>query len=779
MTRDDLLGGSQDAAPGLAPGLAPGRASDHAPDLAPDPVADPAPGPAPDGAPDLAGDLPPPVPDEDFGALALAPEAALAEGFARQVRRWAIASGATAPAVLAVTAAARAVSLATSGGHVCLDLADWLNPAAAEHGSPPAGPPGTAQAIELLTRWRDHLLACGLVGTPQQPAGRPLILDDEHRLYLHRYFDFERRLARRLARCSDPILSAGDGAVALFAGDGAAAVFAGDGAVAVNAGDGAVGEPADVHRDTAAAAPLAAMLAALFKPAVTTSTTGPAPVAPPIAPPAADWQMLAAALALRGRLTVISGGPGTGKTTTVVNLLACLLAQQPQARIVLAAPTGKAAARLSQALRQRAVHLDAALRERLPAESFTVHRLLGVRPEGSDPGLDGPFMHHAGHRLALDVLVVDEASMLDLALATRLLEAVPDSARIVLLGDKDQLAAVESGAVFAELSADPSLSASCRADLAALCGLPSAAIVPAAPAQASALVDCVVWFDRNFRFAADSGIGRLAADTVAGRSAAALAWLRAGADDSVRWLDDAAPAPQPATLAAIEQGYAPYREALRQGLADGDAPARLSAAFDGFRVLCAVQGGPRGVAAVNEIISQRVIDSLQRGGTGASDSLQRSGPGVSAGASPRDPRSAWFAGRPVMVLRNDPGLRLFNGDIGITLPGADGTLQVFFANPAGGFRAVAPLRLPPHQTAFAMTVHKSQGSEFAEALVLLPAQRSRVLSRELLYTAITRARDRVWLAGGAPVLAAAIASNTRRSSGLQARLRDALATPGR
>ena len=132
-----------------------------------------------------------------------------------------------------------------------------------------------------------------------------------------------------------------------------------------------------------------------------------------------------------------------------------------------------------------------------------------------------------------------------------------------------------------------------------------------------------------------------------------------------------------------------------------------------------------------------------------------------------------------MVLRIDPGLKLFNGDSGITLPGADGALQVFFPDPDGGFRAVAPRRLPPHQTAFAMTVHKSQGSEFSEALVLLPAQRSRVLSREMLYTAITRARERVWLAGGAPVVAAALASNTRRSSGLQARLREAMATPGR
>lgn len=666
-----------------------------------------------------------------------------------------------------MAAAARAVSLATSDGHVCLDLGDWLRETGGPTGEhtgalpdradrPNRPPAGDAAVGQRLQHWRAQLLASGLVGTPQQPAGQPLILDDDHRLYLHRYFDFERRLARRLVRCTEPVDDHG--------------------------GDGGSGGNGGAPADPAAQAALAAMLATLFKPAAPALASAPAPdlqianlqianlQIPDLQTP--DWQMLAAALALRSRLTVISGGPGTGKTTTVVNLLACLLAQQPLARIVLAAPTGKAAARLSEALRQRAGHLAVALRDRLPAESFTVHRLLGVRPEGSEQGPDGPFMHHAGNRLALDVLVVDEASMLDLALATRLLEAVPDSARIVLLGDKDQLAAVESGAVFAELSADPSLSAACRADLGALCSLAPALIVPRTPVQTSALVDSVVWFDRNFRFAADSGIGRLAADTVAGRSAAALSWLRADADPSVRWLDDSATAPQPATLAAIEQGFAPYREALRQGLVDADAPARLTAAFGAFRVLCAVQRGPRGVAAVNEAVSQRFIASLQRDAT-------RAGAAGLAGAPARDPRSAWFNGRPVMVLRNDPGLKLFNGDIGITLPGADGALQVYFPNAGGGFRAVAPLRLPPHQTAFAMTVHKSQGSEFAEVLVLLPAQRSRVLSRELLYTAVTRARERVWLAGSAAVLAAAIASDTRRSSGLQARLREAMAAAGR
>jgi exodeoxyribonuclease V alpha subunit len=531
--------------------------------------------------------------------------------------------------------------------------------------------------------WRRLLLASGVVGTPAAPGALPLLLDTQNRLYLRRYFDLEQRLAQRLqqaARAAPGALGAG------------------------------AGQP----------------LQALFD-----------------ASPDIDWQQVAAALALRQRLCVISGGPGTGKTTTVVKLLALLLAAQPggQAplRVALAAPTGKAAARMLAALQDRASSLPAALRAVLPDRSFTVHRLLGVSPGGGNK-------YHREQPLPIDVLVVDEASMLDLALATQLLEAVPMDARIVLLGDKDQLAAVEAGAVFAELSANAQLSAPCQRDIEAACGLAVGQLAAACPppadaAPTGALIDSAVWLSKNHRFAADSGIGRLAGHIQRGQASALLAYLGGPPQPGVRWLEDDQAQPSDATLAALQAGYAPYWQAVKDN--PGDA-ARVHAAFNHFRALCAVQAGPWGVQAVNDRL-----------------------------APPGQPE--WYAGRAVMVLRNDPLSQLFNGDIGIALPDASaGTpLRVFFAGPDGGWRGLSPLRLPEHQTAFAMTVHKAQGSEFDGVLLLLPNKASRVLSRELLYTAVTRARQQVTLVGSALAITAAVQSATRRHSGLLDRLREA------
>ena len=400
-------------------------------------------------------------------------------------------------------------------------------------------------------------------------------------------------------------------------------------------------------------------------------------------------------------------------------------------------------------MRESAATLPAGLRERLPQTASTVHRLLGVTPHG--------FVHHAGRLLAIDVLVVDEASMLDLALATHLLDAVPLAARIVLLGDQHQLAAVESGAVFAELAVDPSLSEPCRAAIEAACALPPRSLQPPAALAPGALVDSVVWFERNYRFAADSAIGRLAAQIKAGADEDALATLAAAEGDELQWWDEAATLPAPAVREAWRQGYAPYLDAL---LAATDDAAALAAAFARFRVLCAHREGARGMAEVNAALDAHARARLAP--------LLARHPGALG--------SAFYVGRPVMVLKNEPLLQLFNGDIGITLPGERQVeLVVAFAQADGSVRRVPVQRLPEHQSAWAMTVHKAQGSEFDAVLVLLPAAASPVLTRELLYTAVTRARRRVAIASSAAVLGAAVRTPTRRHSGLPARLREALA----
>ena len=369
-----------------------------------------------------------------------------------------------------------------------------------------------------------------------------------------------------------------------------------------------------------------------------------------------------------------------------------------------------------------------------------MHRLLGGTP--------GHFQHHAGRRLPLDLLVVDEASMLDLALATRLFEALPDTARLLLLGDKDQLAAVEAGAVFAELSADPSLSPRCIDDVAAACGIEGSRLRPPAPLHAGALPDSTVWLQRNHRFAATSAIGLMAAATQRGDAASLLQVLGEPRSD-VAWLASDDPLPDDALWRAMQAGFAPYLAALRHDPADH---AAALAEFARFRVLCALREGPRGVQACNE----RMLELLP----------------------PAAARTAARPGQPVMVLRNEAMLGLFNGDIGLLLPDASGALGAVFPDPQGGTPRRLPLaRLPAHETAFAMTVHKAQGSEFDEVLLMLPNRPSRVLGRELLYTALTRARQRVTVAAPAAVLAEATATPTRRRSGLQARLAEA--TPPR
>jgi exodeoxyribonuclease V alpha subunit len=657
----------------------------------------------------------------DVPTARVAPDARLAAAFGKHVARWSRQQGASTAAANLAQRAATLVSQAISDGHSCLavdDLIDSLNADRTVDNAPSLD----------TTAFRTLLMQSKVAGSPDAPASLPLILDNQ-RLYLHRYFDYECRLAASLSARSAATAGASSAlspnVIALLD-----QLFAGDGL-----------------------------------------ETG-----------APDWQKIAAITALLGRLTIISGGPGTGKTTTVVNLLACLLEADPRCRIALTAPTGKAAARMTEVILQRAGHLPDALRVRLPTESSTIHRLLGTTP-------DGDFRHDAANQLPIDVLVVDEASMLDLALAVHLIEAVPAAARIILLGDKDQLSAVESGAVFSELSAQPTMSAQRIDTLSRLGGValapqatrrtpaskPKAASraadvpqldlfagpsppppspplpsppLPPAPAALTGLEDSVIWLRRNYRFAAGSAIGLLATQTNAGNSAQVLEQLRNPPDPSLRWINEDGSVPSTESTQAVFQGYAPYIDAMRNPHAE---PALVTAAFARFRVLCAVRDGPWGVNAINHQVTSHFRRLLQHPGD----------PG---------PRSEWYPGRPVMVLRNDPVLKLFNGDIGIVLPDGNGTLQVYFPTEGGEFRAVAPVRLPEHETAFAMTVHKSQGSEFDEILLVLPAEKNRILTRELLYTAVTRARLRLSIIANASVVASTVDTATKRTSGLLARL---------
>ena len=588
----------------------------------------------------------------------------LAEGLAEYLCQAARELGAPEGSLRAVRRAVLALVAASERGQICIRLSD-------EFGDDAEG-------------LRVALFGSKLMMTPGADRPLPLVLDGQERLYLYRYFDYERRLAAAIAR-----LSASRRACALSAKarERLEAFFGGN----------EQGEP--------------------------------------------DWQRLAAALALTNPFTVISGGPGTGKTTTVVAILACLLEENPELDIVLAAPTGKAAAKMQEALRGRAVGLPATLRSRLPNQSFTLHRLLGVIP-GS-----GKFRHDADHPLALDVLIVDEASMLDLALATRLIEALPPGARLILLGDKDQLAAVEAGSVFGVLASNPALSPARLMAIAKAIGIPGDAVHPSSGDLSKPLADTTVWLRRSFRFHEDSAIGRLAAaireatDSVDG----VLDALARKPEEA--HLVDCAPGALPeALLARLVDAYTPYIDALGEDEAD---PRSLLEVFDTHRVLCALREGARGAGPINAEIARR----LQR----------RLGVEPVRG-------SPWFFGRPVMITGNDYVLRLFNGDIGIALPDPRAGSRVWFPDPEAGVRGLPAVRLPEHETAFASTVHKAQGSEFNHASVILPSDPSPVLSRELVYTAVTRARKTVQIYGSREVLAAAILRPTDRTAGLSDRL---------
>ena len=441
-------------------------------------------------------------------------------------------------------------------------------------------------------------------------------------------------------------------------------------------------------------------------------------------------QCRAAAAAVRCRLAVVAGGPGTGKTTTVARIVA-LLAEQaaaagaPAPLVALAAPTGKAAARLEEAAHEEARRLDvaAAVREQLLGlQASTLHRLLGWRPDSHSR-----FRHNRGQRLPHDVVIVDETSMVSLSLMARLVEAIRPDARLILVGDPGQLASIEAGAVLGDI-VGPSFAEE-------------------APRAGGAIGDGIVVLDRIHRFG--GGIASVAEAIRRGDDDAVLALLSEG-PEGVTWIpvdvgEGEADAADEA-LATVREGAVAAGRAVVEAARAGRAAEAIST-LGAFRVLCAHRRGPQGVATWTSRIEGWLTSAIPGFGT--------------------DER--WYVGRPLLVTENDYELRLYNGDTGVVVQSADDRIGVAFER-RGVIVTFSPSRLRAVDTVYAMTIHKSQGSQFSTAAVLLPAARSRILTRELLYTAATRARERLVLVGGEEAIRTAVRRPIARASGLRGRL---------
>lgn len=537
---------------------------------------------------------------------------------------------------------------------------------------------GSASRLVNAERFTAELDANALVAGPEADAPKPLILDGDH-LYLQRYWAYERRLTTRLRErlTASPM-------------------------------------PVDTQR----LGPDGALFSWDWTAAGET-----------------NWQAVAAFVAQRHRFAVISGGPGTGKTYTIVRLMLQLIESAladgaPPPVFRLAAPTGKAAARMmaSVCTGLEALHASDETRQHLPQDATTLHRLLRLRRGSTEPG------HDRDRPIPADVVIVDEASMVDLPMMAKLADAVADHARLILLGDRYQLASVESGAVLADLCAPAGLN-----DFSNKQRREAGALLPRDEdtGATSALADHVVTLQTSHRFHAESPIGRLAAAINAGDVAAAETVLD-GRSEEVRATFDTDTASIQRLVTGLANAYAALHEA--------EIPATAIDALEDIRLLTATRVGPLGSETMNRRIGATLAERYRF-----------------------DPHGHWYHGRPIMIVQNEPRAGLFNGDVGVVWHDADGHTRAWFRT-EDGLRSFHPSVLPGHDTVYAMTIHKSQGSEFEAVYLLLPQGQSRVLTRELLYTAVTRARRVLEAYGSRESWQAGVRHRIHRYSGIGGRL---------
>jgi exodeoxyribonuclease V alpha subunit len=581
-------------------------------------------------------------------------------------------------------AAAALVSMAVREGNVCLDLhnlplIEGLN----------------LSGTSAVKDWQHALQKSSVVGKPGEI--RPLILDDALRLYLFRYWEYEKELLDFLIE---------------------------------------TGKKTDfewIRRDWETCK---RRLDRLF----------PDSSAEEGMKGEVNLQKVAACSVLSNKLAIISGGPGTGKTLTIARAIILLLelSDARMLRVALAAPTGKAARRLQEAILDAAEIFveDDKIRAAIPKQAMTIHRLIGGAAHSSR------FRRNRENPLPFDMVVIDEASMVDLPLMVRLIRAMPEHARLVLLGDRDQLASVEAGAVLGDICGYRQLndfSADSAASLSPLVGekvkeLPLPPLTPPSPLRNS-----LIELTRNYRFSGQSRISRLSSTIKRGDGTAAFSVLRDTGDDSCRW----SPLPRASELPLMIKDIISRFKEYFYHIDNRSEYEGLFDIFDRFRILCALRHGPYGAIEVNRLCEEM---------------LYREG-AISA-------QEPFYPGRPVMITINDYTMKLFNGDTGFILPDPEreGGLSAFFRSQSGELRRFSPFRLPEHETLYAMTVHKSQGSEFDHVLLILPDYDAPVLTRELIYTAVTRARKTVTIWGNENIFIGAVSRRMKRSSGL----RDAL-----